>query len=122
MIEEISTDEVADLLDADQRVRVVDIRSPAAYRRGHIPGSENVPFPELTRRVEDLVGADHVVTVCPHGVDSVKAARLIDSCEGIDDDTPVVSMAGGLAKWDGELVDGVEDAGDAADGGPAAPF
>jgi rhodanese-related sulfurtransferase len=99
---EISTDDVAELLESDDPPRVVDIRSAAAFARGHIPGSENVPLDRLPEHVESLAGADHVVTVCPHGEASVQAARLIASYEGTAD-TRVESMAGGLDDWDGPL-------------------
>jgi rhodanese-related sulfurtransferase len=112
---EISTAAVRERLDDDDPPRIVDIRQPAAFARGHIPGSENVPFATLPDRVEELVDADHIVTVCPHGKASVQAARLIGSFEGTADAT-VESMAGGLEEWDGPL--------DAASDGPEsdAPF
>ncbi|PSP51147.1 hypothetical protein BRC74_07390 [Halobacteriales archaeon QH_7_68_42] len=78
---EISPDELRTLLDDgnDADIRVVDIRNPGAFARGYIPGSENIPAPELTDRVEELDGVDRVVTVCPHGEASVQAARLVGS-------------------------------------------
>ncbi|EMA33345.1 rhodanese-like domain-containing protein [Halobiforma nitratireducens] len=104
---EISPDDVKDLLendddddddDTDTDVRIVDIRDERNFRRSHIPGSENVPFHELTGRVDEFADADHIVTVCPHGEASVQAARLIGSYEGIGD-ARVESMAGGLEKY-----------------------
>ncbi len=77
---EIDTDELRSKLD-EEAVRVVDIRSPGAFERGHIPGSENVPFPSLVDEVERFEGDDEVVTVCPKGKSSVQAARLIASYE-----------------------------------------
>ena len=99
---EISTDEVRDLLERGSTPRIVDIRSPAAFARSHIPGSENIPFGELPERIESLSGADHIVTVCPHGKASVQAARLIASFEGTAD-ARVESMAGGLEAWEGSI-------------------
>jgi len=113
---EISTDEVAALLDSEDRPRIIDIRSPGAFARSHIPGSENVPFGELPDRIEAFEGADHVVTVCPHGKASVQAARLIGSYEGTKDAT-VESMAGGLEAWEGDL-ETAEESGEA----PESPF
>jgi len=120
MAEEITSGELAALLDGDDDVRVVDIRSPVAYARERIPGSENVPFPQLPTRVDELADADRVVTVCPHGRDSLRAADIVASYAGIDEDTPVESLAGGLTGWDGPVES--DDAGSASDGGPAAPF
>jgi rhodanese-related sulfurtransferase len=112
---EISTTAVRERLDDDDPPRIVDIRQPGAFARGHIPGSENVPFATLPDRVEELADADHIVTVCPHGKSSVQAARLIASYEGTTDAT-VESMAGGLEAWDGPLE------ASAGDEGPDVPF
>ena len=116
---EISTDEVARSIESDDPPLIVDIRPPEAFARGHIPGSENVPFPRLADRIEDIAAADpdHVVTVCPKGQSSVQAARLIASYEGTGD-ARVESMAGGLDEWSGDLVtDGVTGTdGDGTDG------
>lgn len=111
----------ADDPDAEPDCRIVDIRPPEAFARGHIPGSENIPAPELTGRVEELDGAGRVVTVCPHGEASVQAARLVAAYEGVDG--PVESLRGGLEAWDGPLVTGSTD-GDgeaAATVGPVEP-
>lgn len=117
---EISTDEVAELLNSEEPPRVVDIRSPAAFARGHIPGSENVPLGDLPERIESLAGSDRIVTVCPHGKASVQAARLITSYEGTAD-ARVESMAGGLEDWDGPLeADAATET--AAESEPDAPF
>ena len=126
MDEEISAEELRALLEAGDPVRIVDIRSPGAFERGHIPGSENVPFAELTGRIESFDGDDHVVTVCPHGQASVQAARLIGSYEGFDG--RVESLAPGIEGWakeyDLEVGGGrAADGGEAAeDEGPEAPF
>ena len=111
---EIPPARVQELLAGDERVAVVDVRSPAAFRRGHVPDSVNVPFPRLAERVDEFADADRVVTVCPHGKSSVRAARLVASHEALD--AAVYSMAGGLEAWDGELDR--ENGGEALD----APF
>jgi rhodanese-related sulfurtransferase len=108
MDDEISVEEVEALLDDEHRPRIVDIRSPGEFARGHIPGSENVPFGELPDRIDELAGADHIVTVCPHGKASVQAARLIGSYEGTEDAT-VESMAGGLEAWQGNFEATTDD-------------
>jgi rhodanese-related sulfurtransferase len=136
---EIDPEELAALLgdgdgggEADKSkddLRIVDIRDRRAFDRGHLPGSECVPFPELTTRVEELAGASRIVTVCPHGIASRQAAQLIGSYAGVGD-ARVESLRGGIEAWarEGELEettggDRGSDAGDdAADEGPEAPF
>jgi len=119
---EISTEEVRRLLsdDGNEGLAVVDIRSPRAFEQGHIPGSVNVPFEQITARVGEFEDADRIVTVCPHGRSSVQAAQLFNSYEGTAD-ARVESMAGGLEAWSGDLVAGAGD-GPVPDGDESAPF
>ena len=114
---EIAVSELREKLDDDGLV-LVDIREPPAFRRGHVPGSVNVPFRQLPDRVAELADADEIVTVCPHGKSSVQAAQLIGSYEGTSD-ARVESLAGGLSQWDGDIERAVETG---ADEGPEAPF
>lgn len=122
---EIGNEELRELLDAEN-AHIIDIRSPAAFRRGHIPGSENVPLGALVDSVEQFDDAERIVTVCPKGKSSVQAARLIASYEGFDG--RVDSFEPGLTGWEGALEDGTPTApadGDEttpADEGPDAPF
>ncbi|MFT4891027.1 MAG: rhodanese-related sulfurtransferase [Halobacteriales archaeon] len=99
---EISPDRVADLLEDDADLEIVDIREPEEFEAEHIPGSLNVPLSRLTGAVDRIEPADRIVTVCPRGEASVQAARLIAAYEGMDD-AVVESMAGGLDAWDGPL-------------------
>lgn len=117
MDDEITPASVAELLASEEPPRVVDTRSPAAFARGHIPGSVNIPFGELVSRVEELEGADHIVTVCPHGESSIQAARLIKSYAGTAD-ARVESMCGGLEEWSGPLESDFDGGDESAD----APF
>lgn len=126
---EIEPDRLETKLDGDgDDPLVVDIRNPPAFQQGHIPDSVNVPLSRLTQDVDEVADADHVVTVCPHGKASVKAARLIAAYDGFDG--RVDSLDGGLTAWDGPLEDaGATDsaadgsgADSAADEGPEAPF
>ena len=121
---ELSPTEVQELLEReDSDVRVVDIRPARSFDRGHIPESENIPFHALADRIDSLDGADHVVTVCPHGKSSVQAARLIASYEGVSDDATVASMAGGLDEWDHGLEAAERESSEQeSDDGPESPF
>ncbi|GAB3706902.1 rhodanese-like domain-containing protein [Halorubrum pallidum] len=131
MVAEIDPDDLASLPEAERReTRIVDIRDRRAFDRGHIPGSECLPFPELSTRIAELAGASRIVTVCPHGIASQQAARLIGSYADAQD-ARVESLRGGIEAWEGsggELVatsseDTDDDTrGDGTDEGPDAPF
>lgn len=90
---------------------IVDIRSPEAFAREHIPESTNVPLADLPGEIDRIAEADEVVTVCPHGKASVKAARIVGAYREFDG--RVVSLAGGLTAWDGPMERDEETTGDA---------
>lgn len=104
MVEEITPDELAERL-GDDDVQVVDIRPEAAFEAGHIPGAENVPFPEFTTAIEERDWGDDVVIACPVGQSSVQAGRLLESHEAVGPETTVASLSGGYEEWDGDLED-----------------
>lgn len=95
---EISATELERALEEDPPL-VVDIRSPTAFSSGHIRDSVNIPLQRLPAEISRVAREDHVVTVCPHGKASVRAARLVASFEGFDG--RVESLECGLAGWNG---------------------
>ncbi len=77
-LEPVSADRLAELM-ADNLVTVVDVRSEAAYARGHVPGAISVPFREMAQRVDELAGHEMIVAYCqgPYCVSSPNAVRLM---------------------------------------------
>jgi rhodanese-related sulfurtransferase len=103
MVEEITPERLHERLQADDAPQVVDIRPEASFERGHIPDAENVPFVEFPDRVDEMDWDAEVVMVCPRGESSLQAARLLESYEGVDEDTTVANLVGGLREWEFEL-------------------
>lgn len=102
MVAELSPDELQAKLDAGDAPQVIDVRQPAAYERGHLPGAENVPMPQLSTRIDEIDFNAEVVVACQIGQASIQAVRLIESFEGADG-AEVWSLAGGVKDWDGNL-------------------
>ena len=62
---------------ADRALVVLDVRTPAEYAEGHLPGAINIPNGELAARVAELADAKgrDIVVYCRSGV---RAARALD--------------------------------------------
>lgn len=43
----VTPEQLKRAMQDDQRIHVVDVRSPQAYAQGHIPGAVNMPFAGL---------------------------------------------------------------------------
>jgi rhodanese-related sulfurtransferase len=82
---------------------VVDVREPAEYAGGHIPGAVNLPQAELAMRLDEVPRNSPVFVVCQGGFRSLRAAQFLRQC-GI---STVASVKGGTEAWrsaGGELI------------------
>ena len=54
---------------ADRSLVVLDVRTPAEYADGHIPGAINIPREELATRVSELASArdSDIIVYCKTG-------------------------------------------------------
>lgn len=103
MVEEIAPEELHARLRDGDGVQVVDVRPERLFRRGHIPGSENLPIGSFARSVAEREWGEDIVVVCPQGESSLQAARLLEAYEGVAEDATVANLRGGLAEWDHDL-------------------
>ena len=73
---EVDAKQLHSLLDRNGKVLVVDVRTPAEYAKGHIPGAVNVPINVLSQKILEMkVAKDStIVTTCDHGGRSSRAA------------------------------------------------
>jgi len=78
---------------AAKGLEVVDVRRPAEYEAGHVPGARNVPLAELPQRLGEITAAD-VAVICAGGYRSSIAASLL-ARSGAN----VVDVAGGTSAW-----------------------
>jgi len=55
----------------EQGARIIDVRTPAEYGTGHVPGSANISLEQLNHAVGDLKKKNEaVITCCQSGVRS----------------------------------------------------
>ena len=65
---------------ADRALVVLDVRTPAEYAEGHVPGAINIPNGELAARVTELADAKgrDIVVYCRSGVRAAQALDVLD--------------------------------------------
>lgn len=80
---------------------VVDVRSSVEFEEEHIPGSINIPLPELRTRMGEVETDRPVVTYCTVGQRGYLAERVLRQT-GVTD---VRNLTGGFVSWQG-LVSG----------------
>ena len=87
---------------AADRLTVLDVRSPAEWSAGHLPGSINVPLGELDQRLHEVPRGRPIVVHCQSGARAGMAAALLRA-RGV----PEVSVyGGGFAEWSAAKPEG----------------
>ncbi|MDQ1162564.1 phage shock protein E [Chryseobacterium sp. SORGH_AS 447] len=56
---------------------ILDVRTESEYKTGHIPGSENISLGTIRERYTELDPSKTYITVCSHGLRSVKAEHIL---------------------------------------------
>lgn len=103
-IREVSAGEAAAARKANPQTLILDVREPAEYACGHIPGALHIPRGVLEPKI-DLANpnreprlsdrAQPVIVHCASGVRSAFAADVMQTM-GF---TNVASMSGGIQAW-----------------------
>ncbi|GAB2909408.1 rhodanese-like domain-containing protein [Streptomyces heilongjiangensis] len=76
---------------------VIDVRTPAEYASGHLPGAVNIPLDHLRRALPEIRNAAEsgdVLVVCASGARSENACRLLAG-HGIT----TATLSGGTGAW-----------------------
>jgi rhodanese-related sulfurtransferase len=90
-------EDLARLRESDEQVRVIDVRTPGEFAGRHIPGSYNVPLPDLAgHRRELALATAPVVLVCESGRRATMAEQQLRD-GGFD---RVHVLEGGVAAWE----------------------
>lgn len=56
---------------------IVDVRTPAEYKSGHIKGSLNLPLQSLTQSLGKIKSGVPVITCCASGMRSASAKSIL---------------------------------------------
>lgn len=74
---------------------VLDVREPAEYAEGHVPGAQLMPLGVVPVRFHELPTPGPVYVICRTGARSWNAALILSRVAGID----ARSVAGGTEAW-----------------------
>jgi len=76
-------------------VQVVDVRTPAEYSGGHVPGAINIPHMSIIARKAELAQDREIVFICQMGQRSALAAEFA-AAVGFKD---LYNVEGGTEAW-----------------------
>ena len=93
----IAPERVAEWLQEDPTLQVVDVREPYERDAGHIAGTRHIELTKLASEAATLDASCPVVFYCRVGARSTMAAQALRA-SGAE----AYSMDGGLVRWAGE--------------------
>lgn len=83
------------ILHARDDVEILDVREPAEYENGHIPGATLLPANQIDDRLDEVPTDKAVIVVCQSGRRSEQAATSLEE-SGFDN---ILHMTGGVRAW-----------------------
>lgn len=94
---DISPTETTRLMNHETAI-LLDIRTAAENREGHILNSQHIPTTELTSRIAELNKhkQDHIIAYCRSGNRSVAACKILKG-QGFEN---VHNLGGGIMAWE----------------------
>ncbi|MDZ7732706.1 MAG: MBL fold metallo-hydrolase [Acidimicrobiia bacterium] len=93
---QISVHDLADRVDRDE-VDVLDVRQPAEWAFGHVPGATFITGGEAPSRLDEVPDTGRpLAVVCGSGYRSSVSASLVASHQP---DRPVLNVLGGMGAW-----------------------
>jgi rhodanese-related sulfurtransferase len=91
----ITPEQLHDRQQGPDKLLVVDVRDPAEFRVGHVPGALNLPAPDIADHFQEIEGQSGVVVYCIAGMRTQLAEQTL-----IEHRIPnVFHLDGGLTAW-----------------------
>ena len=94
-VDSISTTELENKLK--ENIKLIDVRTPDEFRRGHIKNAKNIPLNKIGSFTP--VAGEKTYVICHSGARSKLAAKKLKK-RGFD----VVNVKGGMHAWRGKIV------------------
>ncbi|RTE09827.1 sulfurtransferase TusA family protein [Paenibacillus whitsoniae] len=95
----IGNGDVAAKLAAGEKLTILDVREPAEFAFGHIPGSFSIPLGNLDSRLAALNPEETIYVICRTGTRSDLACLLLAE-RGF---TKLYNVLPGMSQWNGPI-------------------
>ena len=95
MIKEIDSNQLDELLAADNDLYLLDIRSEAEIMHGVLPKSRHLPMQQIPASLSGFPRERDIVLYCRSGVRSFHACTFLMQ-QGFDN---VINLKGGILDW-----------------------
>ncbi|MBA4601921.1 sulfurtransferase TusA family protein [Thermoactinomyces mirandus] len=95
----IQNEELIQKLNSDKNIYILDVREPAEFAFGHIPGACSIPLVDLENRIAEVPKDRTVYVICRTGTRSDMAAQLLTG-HGFEN---IINVVPGMSVWTGPV-------------------
>ena len=96
-MKQITVEELRDMLGAQSDgCCLIDVRTPAEYADGHVPGARLISLDTLEARAHEIPKDCDVYLICRSGARSARALEYLQQAHGHE---RLVNVAGGTMAW-----------------------
>jgi rhodanese-related sulfurtransferase len=95
-LKEIKPVELVSLIQKNDHLELIDIRTPAEIERGVIPNAKTLPMHLIPSNIDYFsLSQNQIVIYCRTGSRSAQACRFLNK-QGINN---VINLRGGITRW-----------------------
>jgi len=94
-VKEIDATQLKEMMDSEEEVQLLDVRSQAEFTQGMIEGGEFVPLHTVPLKVNDLAKDKKIVIYCRSGARSAQACMFLSQNHNIE----AINLRGGIISW-----------------------
>jgi hydroxyacylglutathione hydrolase len=94
-IQQISVDDLSELLNTQKNLQVIDVRQPVEYRDGHVPSAVNAPLARVDERAPEFDPNRRTAVICAGGFRSSAATSILERL-GFK---KLLNVLGGTGAW-----------------------
>ncbi len=103
-MQEISVQELKELIDSKADFQLVDVREPAEYDQANL-GGELIPLQTIPNNIDKISKDKKVVVHCRSGKRSANAITFLEQNYGF---TNLQNLRGGILAWQEEIDDSLD--------------
>lgn len=92
---------LADVMNDNDRISLVDVRTENEWKEGHIKNSKNIPLSQLDERLDEIDTENETVLLCGSGYRSSVAASILEN----RDISNFSVLVGGMSAWNASKLE-----------------
>ena len=92
----ISGAALANLIESDKKLQLIDVRTTEEFLQFHIDNSQNIPLDMLESRLDEIDFSKAVCMICQSGLRSLKAIQILQKNHPISE---LYNLEGGLNQY-----------------------